>query len=44
MDWWFFREGTDAEARDYLARFIDEGVLRARTGRVGACRHDGRGG
>ena len=26
MDWWFFREGTEAEARDYLARFLDEGA------------------
>ena len=26
MDWWFFREGTEAEARDYLARFLEEGA------------------
>ena len=26
VDWWFFREGTEAEARDYLARFLDEGA------------------
>jgi hypothetical protein len=29
MDWWFFREGTEDEARDYLARFIDEGAAAA---------------
>ena len=29
MDWWFFREGTEAEARDYLARFLDEGAAAA---------------
>ena len=29
MDWWFFREGTEAEARDYLARFLDEGAASA---------------
>jgi hypothetical protein len=26
VDWWFFREGTDDEAREYLARFLDEGA------------------
>jgi hypothetical protein len=26
VDWWFFREGTEAEAREYLARFLDEGA------------------
>ena len=26
MAWWFFREGTEAEARDYLARFLEEGA------------------
>ena len=26
MDWWFFREGTEAEARDYLVRFLEEGA------------------
>ena len=26
MDWWFFAEGTEAEAREYLARFLDEGA------------------
>ena len=30
MDWWFFREGTEAEAREYLARFLDEGAAAAR--------------
>ena len=29
MDWWFFREGTEDEARDYLARFLDEGAAAA---------------
>jgi hypothetical protein len=29
VDWWFFREGTEAEARDYLARFLDEGAAAA---------------
>ena len=26
MDWWFFREGTEAEAREFLERFLDEGA------------------
>jgi hypothetical protein len=26
VDWWFFAEGTEAEAREYLARFLDEGA------------------
>ena len=26
MDWWFFAEGTEADARDYLARFLDDGA------------------
>jgi hypothetical protein len=26
VDWWFFREGTEDEARDYLARFLEEGA------------------
>ena len=26
MDWWFFREQTEDEAREYLARFLDEGA------------------
>jgi hypothetical protein len=26
VDWWFFREGTEEEARDYLARFLEEGA------------------
>jgi hypothetical protein len=26
VDWWFFREGTEDEAREYLARFLEEGV------------------
>jgi hypothetical protein len=29
MDWWFFREGTEDEAREYLARFLDEGAAAA---------------
>jgi hypothetical protein len=29
VDWWFFREGTEAEARDYLTRFVDEGAAAA---------------
>ena len=29
MDWWFFREGTEAEAREYLERFLDEGAVAA---------------
>ena len=27
MDWWFFAEGTEAEAREYLARFLDDGAV-----------------
>jgi hypothetical protein len=26
VDWWFFREGTEDEAREYLARFLEEGA------------------
>ena len=26
MDWWFFAEGTEDEAREYLARFLEEGA------------------
>ena len=26
MDWWFLREGTDAEAREFLDRFLDDGA------------------
>ena len=26
MDWWFFAEGTEADARDYLARFLEDGA------------------
>lgn len=26
MDWWFFREGTEEDAREYLARFLDDGA------------------
>jgi hypothetical protein len=26
VDWWFFREGTDAEAHEYLERFLDDGA------------------
>ena len=26
MDWWFFREGTEAEAHEYLERFLDDGA------------------
>jgi hypothetical protein len=26
VDWWFFREGTEAEARAFLERFLDEGA------------------
>jgi hypothetical protein len=29
MDWWFFREGTEEGAREYLARFLDEGAASA---------------
>jgi hypothetical protein len=29
MDWWFFREGTEDEAREYLARFLEEGAAAA---------------
>jgi hypothetical protein len=30
MDWWFFREGTEDEARDYLARFLEDGAAWAK--------------
>jgi hypothetical protein len=36
MDWWFFREGTEPEARDYLARFIEEGAAWAESLEPGA--------
>ena len=26
MDWWFFREGTEAEAREFLDRFLEDGA------------------
>ena len=26
MDWWFFREGTEEEAREYLSRFLEDGA------------------
>jgi hypothetical protein len=26
MDWWFLREGTEAEAREFLDRFLQEGA------------------
>jgi hypothetical protein len=26
VDWWFFREGTEAEAHEYLERFLDDGA------------------
>jgi hypothetical protein len=26
VDWWFFREGTEHEAREYLARFLEDGA------------------
>jgi hypothetical protein len=26
MDWWFLREGTEAEAREFLDRFLEEGA------------------
>jgi hypothetical protein len=26
VDWWFFREGTEDEAREFLERFLDEGA------------------
>jgi len=26
VDWWFFREGTEAEALEYLERFLDDGA------------------
>ena len=26
MDWWFLAEGTEGDAREYLARFLDEGA------------------
>ena len=26
MDWWFFAEGTEAEAREFLERFLDDGA------------------
>jgi hypothetical protein len=26
VDWWFFREGTEAEAREFLDRFLDDGA------------------
>jgi hypothetical protein len=25
MDWWFFQEGTEAEAREFLERFLQDG-------------------
>ena len=27
MDWWFFAEGTEDEAREYLSRFLDDGAV-----------------
>jgi hypothetical protein len=29
VDWWFFAEGTEDEAREYLSRFLDEGTAAA---------------
>jgi hypothetical protein len=26
VDWWFFAEGTEAEAREYLTRFLEQGA------------------
>ena len=27
MDWWFFAEGTEDEAREYLSRFLEDGAI-----------------
>ena len=32
LDWWVFAEGTEAEARDFLARFLDDGAAAAAAG------------
>ena len=36
MDWWFLREGTEAEAREFLDRFLDEGAAWAAGNGAGA--------
>ena len=32
MDWWVFAEGTEAEAREYLEHFLEEGAAAAAAG------------
>jgi hypothetical protein len=32
LDWWFFAEGTDEEAREYLGRFLEEGAAAVAAG------------
>jgi hypothetical protein len=36
VDWWFFGEQTEAEAREYLARFLDDGAAWAAGNGAGA--------
>ena len=36
MDWWFFAEGTEADARDFLARFLDDGAAGVEAARADA--------
>ena len=32
LDWWVFAEGTESEAREYLARFLEEGAAAVAAG------------
>jgi hypothetical protein len=32
LDWWVFREGTEEESREYLARFLEQGAAAAAAG------------
>jgi hypothetical protein len=36
LDWWIFAEGTEADARDYLARFLDDGAAGVEAARAEA--------
>jgi hypothetical protein len=36
LDWWFFAENTEAEAREFLARFLDDGAAGVETEREAA--------
>jgi hypothetical protein len=36
LDWWFFAENTEAEAREFLARFLDDGAAGVEAERAAA--------